>query len=35
MEASGQMKKALFIFLLSCLGIGLLGHLIVAYVVTG
>ncbi|EGP56894.1 hypothetical protein Agau_C200947 [Agrobacterium tumefaciens F2] len=35
MEASGNMKKALFIFLLSCLAIGLLGHLVVAFVVTG
>jgi len=29
------MKKALFIFLLSCLAICLLGHLVVAFVVTG
>ncbi len=35
MEASGNMKKALFIFLLSCLAIGLLGHFVVAFVVTG
>jgi hypothetical protein len=35
MEASGNMKKALFIFLLACLAIGLLGHLVVAFVVTG
>jgi len=30
-----NMKKALFIFLLSCLAIGLIGHLVVAFVVTG
>ncbi len=35
MEASANMKKALFIFLLSCLAIGLVGHLVVAFVVNG
>jgi hypothetical protein len=34
-KVPGYMKKALFIFLLSCLAIGLLGHLVVAFVVTG
>lgn len=29
------MKKPLLIFLLACLGIGIVGHLIVAFVITG
>ncbi len=29
------MKKALFIILLSCLVIGIVGHLVVAFVISG